>query len=213
VGAWSADQWAIQSVSSSLARCCQTNKRCGLPSVGATNPHGIRDFLHHAHATATRTPTRSPRVLFRRHVGPHGRGRLQPKPKRARAVASRRRRSQDSVSAMHQSFPSRTFPVTIKLGCILSSRDRTELDEPSSRNHLSSQIERKSCRHHRSVSAGSQCTWVAAPGSLLRMGTLSITSACEKHPRRHLNSSPKLWLCRRTIACRGQIWFEPQIPV
>jgi hypothetical protein len=146
-------------------------------------------------------------------VGPGGRGCLQPKPKRARAVASRRRRSRDSVPAGHQSFPSQTFPMTIKPGHILSSRDRAEPAEPSSRNHPPSQIERKNCRHHRSVSAGSWCTWVAAPGSLLRMGTLAITSACEKHPQHHLNSSPKLWLRRWTIACRWQISFEPQIPV
>jgi hypothetical protein len=75
-------------------------------------------------------------------VGPRGQGCLQPKPKRARSVASRRRRSRDSVLATHQSFPSRTFPVNIKLGRILSSRDRAEPNEPSSRNHPLSQIER-----------------------------------------------------------------------
>jgi hypothetical protein len=63
-----------------------------------------------------------------------------PQISRARAVASRRRRSRDSVPAGHQSFPSRTFPVTIKPGHILSSRDRAEPAEPSSRNHLPSQI-------------------------------------------------------------------------
>jgi hypothetical protein len=45
------------------------------------------------------------------------------------------------------------------------------------------------------------------------MGTLAITSECEKHPWRCLNPSPKLWLRRQIIACRGQAPSVPQIPV